>query len=84
MRLHWKQIRYKILNDTNRWIERSQYGEEGSNGLLGYRVSAEMEKYKDEERIKDEKRGGGSHSMMISWLNSNSSSGAYCRSEAVG
>ncbi len=40
--------------------ERSQYGEEGSDGFLCYRVNveAEMGKWKDEEKMKDEKRGG--------------------------
>lgn len=66
--------------------ERSQHDEEGSNGLLCYRVNAEaeMEKLKCEEGMKDEKRGGDSHSIMSCLLNSNSSSCTYCRSEAVG
>lgn len=66
--------------------ERSQHDEEGSNGLLCYRVNAEaeMEKLKCEEGMEDEKRGGDSHSIMSCLLNSNSSSCTYCRSEAVG
>lgn len=56
------KVDVKKLNDVKQMDtkERSQYGEEGSDGFLYYRLNfeADMEKWKDAERMKDKKKGG--------------------------